>query len=299
MKILDDCIKFEKFASMTLSEAAKILNVPIVADKDEISKAYKMLAVKYHPDVYKEPDANHKMVQLNLAREILNAEAEKNIGKKLKFEVSKEQYTRQEPTKISTKNLPKVIRNALKSIGYRKRDIGIVYSNNVKLNSRSYFDYARGYVATIDLISGKTEVEYGDWGGPSFTSSRVDVDERIYNVPEDMAFVLGKEGGTSARIATLILAPSHKDEIQDVKKLAVDHYGVDEETGEAKFPKFEIGDIVVDRHGRRAKYLGEAYWMDKGYSAIKHIDKYNKPIGKVDKHLTYVRTNELVKEFRF
>jgi hypothetical protein len=49
----------------------QILNVPYAANGDDIKKAYKELAVKYHPDWNKEPDASLKFINVHEAYEIL------------------------------------------------------------------------------------------------------------------------------------------------------------------------------------------------------------------------------------
>ncbi len=52
----------------------QILNVPYAADADEIKKAYKALAVKYHPDWNKEPGAELLFINIHEAYEILGNE---------------------------------------------------------------------------------------------------------------------------------------------------------------------------------------------------------------------------------
>lgn len=49
------------------TNAYDILGVPSIASADEIKRAYKRLALKYHPDVCKEPGAHDKMIAINLA----------------------------------------------------------------------------------------------------------------------------------------------------------------------------------------------------------------------------------------
>jgi curved DNA-binding protein len=49
-----------------------ILGVSKNASQDEIKKAYRRLARKYHPDVSKEPDATKRMAEVNEANEVLS-----------------------------------------------------------------------------------------------------------------------------------------------------------------------------------------------------------------------------------
>ena len=54
-----------------LTDYYKILQVDPEADPDIIEAAYKRLARKYHPDLNKAPDANQRMMEINLAYEVL------------------------------------------------------------------------------------------------------------------------------------------------------------------------------------------------------------------------------------
>ncbi len=49
-----------------------VLGVPHEASADEIKKAYRRLARKYHPDVSKEPDAASRMAEVNEANAVLS-----------------------------------------------------------------------------------------------------------------------------------------------------------------------------------------------------------------------------------
>ena len=52
----------------------EVLGVSRTATEDEIKKAYRKLAMKYHPDVNKEPDAEDKFKEINEAYEVLGDE---------------------------------------------------------------------------------------------------------------------------------------------------------------------------------------------------------------------------------
>jgi curved DNA-binding protein CbpA len=54
-----------------LEEYFKILGLPKTANQEEIKKAYRFLAKKYHPDVSSEPDATKKFIKIAEAYEIL------------------------------------------------------------------------------------------------------------------------------------------------------------------------------------------------------------------------------------
>ncbi len=56
---------------MEFKDYYEIMGVSRDATQDEIKRAYRKLARKYHPDVSKEPDAEEKFKQLGEAYEVL------------------------------------------------------------------------------------------------------------------------------------------------------------------------------------------------------------------------------------
>ena len=56
---------------MEFKDYYKILEVPRDASQDDIRKAYRKLARKYHPDVSKEADAEARMRDVNEANDVL------------------------------------------------------------------------------------------------------------------------------------------------------------------------------------------------------------------------------------
>ncbi len=64
---------------MQYKDYYKILGVPRDASKDQIKRAYRKLARKYHPDVSKEADAEARFKEVNEAHEVLH-DAEKRTA---------------------------------------------------------------------------------------------------------------------------------------------------------------------------------------------------------------------------
>ena len=57
---------------MDYKDYYKILGVDKQAGADEIKKAYRKLARKYHPDISKEKDAAARMAEVNEANTVLS-----------------------------------------------------------------------------------------------------------------------------------------------------------------------------------------------------------------------------------
>src|SRR5271165_5024226 len=70
-KLFEKINFFVKIATMTITEARHLLGISEHASEAEIQKAYKRKVLLTHPDVNPSPQAHHKMVELNAARDIL------------------------------------------------------------------------------------------------------------------------------------------------------------------------------------------------------------------------------------
>jgi DnaJ-class molecular chaperone len=74
-----------------MKDLYSILNVPKDAEEKEISKSYKKLAFKYHPDKNKDPDAISKFKDISEAYEILSKKDKKKIYDQFGYEAVTEQ----------------------------------------------------------------------------------------------------------------------------------------------------------------------------------------------------------------
>lgn len=68
----------------------KILNVNSKSDLGEIKKAYRDLALKFHPDRCKQPGAHERFVEINEAYEILKDETKRKLYNRLWTELNSE-----------------------------------------------------------------------------------------------------------------------------------------------------------------------------------------------------------------
>lgn len=100
------------------------LEIEISATKDEIKKAYRRLALKFHPDKNKNPESHNIFIKINEAYLILyDSEARKKydieyhfyFGKKNQFEKSSYDYTSKEKeSNFADEDLNKWTQNARK-----------------------------------------------------------------------------------------------------------------------------------------------------------------------------------------
>lgn len=73
---------------MDFKDYYKILGVPREASQDDIRKAYRKLARKYHPDVSKESDAEARMREVNEANDVLRDEEKRKAYDQLAADIS-------------------------------------------------------------------------------------------------------------------------------------------------------------------------------------------------------------------
>ena len=65
-----------------------ILGVPKDASQDDIKKAYRSLAKKYHPDICKEPNANERFAEIQVAYDEARLSRNNEINKEIKKKIA-------------------------------------------------------------------------------------------------------------------------------------------------------------------------------------------------------------------
>jgi curved DNA-binding protein CbpA len=77
-----------------VDEYYKILNLPFNASKHEVKTAYHKLALEYHPDICKLPEAGERFIMINLAYQTIIQKLD--LDEKLKLNKNIENETAQE-----------------------------------------------------------------------------------------------------------------------------------------------------------------------------------------------------------
>ncbi len=109
---------------------------------------------------------------------------------------------------VTVKDLPPSVQDALRSVGYGRKDIGVIASTSVELGG-SAGDGSRAFTTLVNLTSGQYRTEMGSWGGPNmFTSNAVDSDKGRYALPADGVAIKGSKGGGQPVFAQLYVPAS-------------------------------------------------------------------------------------------
>jgi curved DNA-binding protein CbpA len=126
----------------------KILKVSPDADSEEIKKAYKKAAQRYHPDINKQENAEKKFKLVNEAYEVLS-----NNEKRKKYDELR--------NRAINKNLPKKTSNSIKTYSMKKsKSNGLSkVSNGIKIISE--LEQETGIISSI---LGKTTGSKGSRG---------------------------------------------------------------------------------------------------------------------------------------
>jgi len=95
----------------------------------------------------------------------------------------------------AVKDLPSTVQNALRSIGYAKKDIGVNAEEKTSVGDCGC-DGRRSFVMLLDLASGESKTMRGSWGGANIFNPRnqVDLDFEDYALPPGGAVIHASEG---------------------------------------------------------------------------------------------------------
>lgn len=82
-------------STVTNQDYYKVLGIEKNATADDIKRAYRKLAMKYHPDVNKEKDAEAMMKQVNVAYETLSDPKKREMYDRFGTQATQQQYQQQ------------------------------------------------------------------------------------------------------------------------------------------------------------------------------------------------------------
>lgn len=110
---------------------------------------------------------------------------------------------------IETRNLPQSIQEALKSVGYARKDIRVEARETISMACPAS-DGCRAFVILLDIDTGRKETKWGSWGGANIFNrdNAVDLDTETRPMPVGACVIQGSEGGNRPVYATVYLHPS-------------------------------------------------------------------------------------------
>jgi len=110
---------------------------------------------------------------------------------------------------VSLQELPPALQKALKQVGYRRKDIRVEERTRYSPSEGSAgFEGNQGYVMGVNLSTGQSKLEKGDWGGGGLGHKQVDFDRKNYPIPPNSAVIVGESGGRGS-FARILINPQN------------------------------------------------------------------------------------------
>jgi hypothetical protein len=109
---------------------------------------------------------------------------------------------------ISVSELPEILQKALKSVGYGRKDIQVDVQE-VFCPRPPSGDGMRGFLVAVNLETEEYQTTMGCWGGSNAFNTTIDDAPNSVDVPANIAFVRGSEGGGRPVYATIVVGPTN------------------------------------------------------------------------------------------
>lgn len=113
------------------------------------------------------------------------------------------------------KDLPDVVKSALESVGYHRKNVEVKTCVSVQLGDSGSGGGQRSFTTLVDLANGKYTTSYGSWGGVNMfdRSNPVDNDEQQYPLPPNGAAIKGSIGGSHPVFAQIYIPAAMRSKI--------------------------------------------------------------------------------------
>jgi hypothetical protein len=95
---------------------------------------------------------------------------------------------------VSVKTLAPTLRDALASVRYGAQDIRVIPAHAIEARAGGASAGSRGFVQVVNLDTGASHVEHGDWGGAGLGRRLADWTEDAIPIPANGAVVKGTTG---------------------------------------------------------------------------------------------------------
>lgn len=152
---------------------------------------------------------------------------------------------------VPVKDLDPALKNALKRVNYGGRDITVKATDTFSPRRLSSGDGQRSFTMAVNLATGESQLEVGDWGGANiFTQKQVDLDDREQPLPPGFAIIQGSMGHHN--FASILINPANMikllpstDEVTDRQKRILYEFRALKSSYRRKWPSQEIDELIA------------------------------------------------------